>query len=329
MSKTQVRIEGNVSAVGASGEVVAGGGSYTFPTAGRLHSIVSADANDSDSIRASGTVQVNDYTGLSGETFTIDGNVLTEGVDWAAATSNDATATSLAAAIDAISGFSASAATDTVTIIYDTRGAAGNSIAMSTSDGTDLTLSGANLSGGNDSPSGAHTVLVEGVLATGVYASETVILDGLTPVNTTSAYAAINKMTVTEAGSGKTNAGAITATAATDSTVSSTIKASEGQSADAVYAVPSGYDLWLNSLECFLTGATATKAIKTSVKAGVLLSAPQKTIHHGGCSGEDGHSRSEFHLVVPAGSIVFVSYAATGSTFGISVALEGNLIRRN
>jgi len=101
-----------------------------------------------DGVAATGTVTVADYTLLAGDTFTIDGNVLTEGSEWTAATSNDATATSLAGAIDALPGLSAVAVGAVITITADP-GLAGN-VAMSTSDGTNLTLSGAALTGGTD-----------------------------------------------------------------------------------------------------------------------------------------------------------------------------------
>jgi len=98
--------------------------------------------------RASATVTVNDYSGLSGETVTLDGNVLTEGVDWNAVTDNDTTATNLATALDGVAGYSASASGAVVTVYYDTAGTGGNAKTIATSDATDLTLSGATLAGG-------------------------------------------------------------------------------------------------------------------------------------------------------------------------------------
>src|SRR3989304_7917596 len=65
-------------------------------------------------------------------TVTVNGSatVLTEGVDWTAATSNNATATSLAAAIDAVRGVSATASSAVVRIVPDT-GTYGLTIAKS------------------------------------------------------------------------------------------------------------------------------------------------------------------------------------------------------
>lgn len=98
--------------------------------------------------RASATVSIDDYTLLSGKTFTIDGNVLTEGVDWIAGTDNDTTASSLASAIDGVVGFTASASGSTITIYYETPGTTGNSKAISTDTTSGMTLSGSTLSGG-------------------------------------------------------------------------------------------------------------------------------------------------------------------------------------
>jgi len=70
------------------------------------------------------TLQVLDYVTLGGGTpptvtVTVNGTatVLTEGTEWTAAVSDDATATSLASAIDAITGVTATAVTDTVTVV--------------------------------------------------------------------------------------------------------------------------------------------------------------------------------------------------------------------
>ena len=72
------------------------------------------------------TIVIDDYTAIdAGDTVTVtlDGvsTVLTAGgTDWTAATSNDATATSLASAIDGVTGVGAAAVTDTVTVTSTT-----------------------------------------------------------------------------------------------------------------------------------------------------------------------------------------------------------------
>ena len=103
---------------------------------------------DSVAVAATGTATVVDYTNLAGATVTVGTTVLTEGVDWTAATDNDTTAASLASAIDALPEVSAANTTDTVTITAAAKGVSGNSIALATDGGADLTVSGATLSGG-------------------------------------------------------------------------------------------------------------------------------------------------------------------------------------
>jgi predicted RecA/RadA family phage recombinase len=73
------------------------------------------------------TLQVLDYATLAGGTpptvtVTVNGTatVLTEGTEWTAETSDDVTATNLAAAIEAIVGVDAAAVTDTVTVTPST-----------------------------------------------------------------------------------------------------------------------------------------------------------------------------------------------------------------
>ena len=92
---------------------------------------------------------------------------------------------------------------------------------------------------------GARTVTVYGLNASYALASEIVTLNGVTPVNTAATYIMIYRLAVATAGSGGVNAGAITATAATDSTVTCAIVASMGESHQAIYQVPAGYTGYL------------------------------------------------------------------------------------
>lgn len=66
------------------------------------------------------TIQILTFANLAGETVTVTINgvdtVLTEGVDWTAATSDDATAASLNTAINALVGVDSTVVTDTITV---------------------------------------------------------------------------------------------------------------------------------------------------------------------------------------------------------------------
>ena len=88
---------------------------------------------------------------------------------------------------------------------------------------------------------GARTVRIYGLDADWNRQDEEVILDGVTPVNTVGSYLRVFRMRVTSAGAGGINAGLITATAATDATISAAIAIGVGQTLMAVYSVPAGY----------------------------------------------------------------------------------------
>ena len=142
-------------------------GDYSATASGDLVSIVV----DAEGVAGNAiTIEANDFALngiiLSGETFaggtdaatlTIDGNELVAGTDWTPETDDDTTATNLATAIDLISGYSASATDNVVTVTYDTAGFAGNAKEASiTGDG--LTISGATFAGGQDNA----TITLEG-----------------------------------------------------------------------------------------------------------------------------------------------------------------------
>lgn len=109
-------------------------------------------------VQAAGSVTILDYTLLALATVSLDGNDLVEGTDWTAGTDEATTATSLAAALDGISGYSASAVGAVITITADAVGVAGNVTLTTDGDAEGITLSGAALTGGVD----ADTIDVNG-----------------------------------------------------------------------------------------------------------------------------------------------------------------------
>ncbi len=91
---------------------------------------------------------------------------------------------------------------------------------------------------------GARTVRVDGLDSTFTPFSETVTLNGTTPVAlTNTSVIAVNRTTVITAGSGGVNAGKIDVRAVSGAAVKSSIQAlveSSGRSADFVFTVPAG-----------------------------------------------------------------------------------------
>ena len=89
--------------------------------------------------------------------------------------------------------------------------------------------------------SGATAVLIEGLDTNGAASSETLALDGTTPVNTSNSYLRVNRVTVTTCGSGGANAGVITLSHDTSGPIISSIMAGHGVSMDGVWTVDSGH----------------------------------------------------------------------------------------
>lgn len=109
---------------------------------------------------------------------------------------------------------------------------------------------------------GAVSVIIYGLKTwASAETNETVTLTGTTPVNTVESYVIIHRMkcvaqaTTTTVG---VNAGTITATAATDSTITAVILPGDGQTEMAIYGVPDGYTLYLAAWRAMVDKATAT-----------------------------------------------------------------------
>jgi len=94
---------------------------------------------------------------------------------------------------------------------------------------------------GSPAGTGAQTVVVIGLDASYNLQQETVVMNGTTPVNTAGSYVMIHRMYVDAVGSDGTVAGTITATAATDNTVTAQITPGFNQTLMAIYQVPAGY----------------------------------------------------------------------------------------
>ena len=120
-------------------------------------------------------------------------------------------------------------------------------ISIVSSDTTNDILTGAN----------ATSVLVEGLNENFTAISEIVNLSATT-TNTTNQYIRINRMTVNEVGNYTvSNAGIITGTAATSSTVQIEIPAGEGRSKTTHFTVPAGQNLIITSFRVTMdTGKT-------------------------------------------------------------------------
>jgi hypothetical protein len=89
--------------------------------------------------------------GQNNAILTVAGHALVQGTDWTAGTSGEATASSIASAINLLSEVTASTSgSDTVTVLAAVAGSAGNSIGFTTTDAVNLPVSSTSLIGGND-----------------------------------------------------------------------------------------------------------------------------------------------------------------------------------
>ncbi len=92
--------------------------------------------------------------------------------------------------------------------------------------------------GGGVGPTGALTIRIFGLDADYLLQQEDLTLDGDQAINTVKAYTMIHRMYVLTAGTDGRNVGKITATAATDGTVTAAITIDNNQTAMAIYQIP-------------------------------------------------------------------------------------------
>ncbi len=105
--------------------------------------------------------------------------------------------------------------------------------------------------------------------------SETVTMNGTTPVNTASSYVMINKLEALTWGSTFSNVGTITATAATDATVTAVIAPIINESQQAIYGIPSTQSAYITQIESSIYDATA--AVRTLWNLAVNLTPTTST----------------------------------------------------
>lgn len=145
---------------------------------------------------ATGTITVIDFSQLTGKTITVAGTVLTEGIDFTAAVSNDNTAESIKAAVHALATVNATRSNAVVTVTAASTGTAGNAIAMVTNEPLGVTLSGATLSGGL----AVTTITVNGTVLTAGVEFAVITSNDATATSLASAVAGLAGITASAVG---------------------------------------------------------------------------------------------------------------------------------
>ncbi len=102
---------------------------------------------------------------------------------------------------------------------------------------------------------GARTIRITGLDSNYDIVSETITLDGTTPVDSVNTYRRVHTATVLTAGSGGVNAGTITVRhTTTTANVFLSMQAGRNQTNCSGYTVPAGYTAYLRQLHCAIRG---------------------------------------------------------------------------
>lgn len=121
-----------------------------------------------------------------------------------------------------------------------------------------------------DAGTGAHGMVLYGIDADRRSQVEVVLLNGLTPVVTTSTWLGINRVALFRSGSGQVNEGKITATAVTGGSIQAAVPAGEGTTQQTMFFVQAGHTALATGLLVNALKLAGGSSPKLTLKAWVL-----------------------------------------------------------
>ena len=165
---------------------------------------------------------------------------------------------------------------------------------------------------------GARTVLVSGLDTNFDEISETVILNGTTPVLTTLSYLRVSDLQVMTSGTGLENAGDITATASSAGTVQAFMEMTFNHSLNGRYTTPNGkFAVFANYEVNIGQGKDVIIDIKAGSGTGVLINVHRNHIFQGVLS-----STVADVIIPPKTDLVFRCFTSTGVDAGVACAFN-------
>ena len=177
---------------------------------------------------------------------------------------------------------------------------------------------------------GTRTIRVHGLTSwTSDPVTEDIIMNGTTNVATSNSYVMINEMDVLTHGATNINVGVITATADTDSTVTSQINAGEGGTHQTVYGYPSTRAAYITSWFASVTksgGSAGAVDMKLMINDDPDVELLQFHIHaiEGLATAGTSHFEHDFNPYVrTAGpALIKVQANASGANFTVSAGFD-------